>query len=142
MLKALLIGNIGKEPEMRYNANGDPFLRFTVASNGRRRVKDEWQDETTWVRVTVMGKRAESLANLLTKGTRVYVDGRLTAQPWTTQDGTIMAGLEMVASDVEFASSRQDGEGGQATRPAPQQAAPVQRQAPAREELSELELPF
>lgn len=114
MLKASVIGNIGADPELRYAASGSPVLRFNVASNGRTRTPDgEWQDETTWIRVTVVGKRAESLQNLLRKGTRVYVDGRLEARPWTGQNGQINAGLEVLANDVEFAGPRQSDDGGQ-----------------------------
>lgn len=108
MLKAMCIGNIGSDPDMKYSANGQPFLRFNVASNGR--VRDQsgnWSDSTEWVRVTVFGKRAETLSTLLRKGMRVYCDGRLEARPWTDQQGTVRAGLELVASDVEFASSRE-----------------------------------
>ena len=110
MLKGIVVGNIGSDPELRYSAGGTATLRFSVASNGRvRNQAGEWQDETTWVRVTVFGKRAESLQNLLKKGTRVYADGRLEARPWTGQNGQVNAGLELVASDVEFASSRPNG---------------------------------
>lgn len=109
MLKASIIGNLGGEPEMRYSAGGAAFLRFNVASNFRARSEGgEWQDKTEWVRVTVFGQRAETLSQYLKKGTRVFVDGRLEARPWTDQQGQVRAGLELVASDVEFMSSRQD----------------------------------
>lgn len=109
MLKAQVIGNLGNDPEMKYSANGQPFLRFNVASNFRaRNPEGQWEDRTEWVRVTVFGQRAESLSQYLTKGMRVYVDGRLEARPWTDRDNAIRAGLELVASDVEFLSSRQD----------------------------------
>jgi single-strand DNA-binding protein len=111
MLKATLIGNLGNDPEMRYSANGAPFLRFNVASNYRTRTPEgEWQDRTEWVRVTVFGQRAESLAQYLHKGTRVYVDGRLEARPWTDQQGQVRAGLEVVASEIVHMSSRAEDE--------------------------------
>jgi len=111
MLKATLIGNLGNDPEMRYSANGSPFLRFNVASNYRTRTPEgEWQDKTEWVRVTVTGQRAESLSQYLHKGSRVYVDGRLEARPWTDQQGQVRAGLEVVANEVQFMSSRADDE--------------------------------
>lgn len=120
MLKLLLIGNIGSEPEMKYSANGTAMLRFSVASNGRTRDQaGNWTDTTDWVRVTVFGKRAESLQSLLTRGTRVYCDGRLEARPWTDRSGNVQAGLELVADTVEFASNRQDdGQQQQTRRPA------------------------
>jgi single-strand DNA-binding protein len=111
MLKAAVIGNLGNDPEMRYSANGSPFLRFNVASNFRTRTPEgEFQDKTEWVRVTVFGQRADSLSQYLRKGSRVYVEGRLEARPWTDQQGQVRAGLEVIASDVEFMSSRADDE--------------------------------
>lgn len=108
MLKAIVVGNIGSDPELKYAASGTATLRFSVASNYR--VRDQsgnWSDATEWVRVTVFGKRAESLQNMLAKGTRVYVDGRLEARPWTDRSGNVQAGLELMASDVEFAGTKQ-----------------------------------
>jgi single-strand DNA-binding protein len=111
MLKATLIGNLGNDPDMRYSANGSPLLRFNVASNFRTRTPEgEFQDKTEWVRVTVTGNRAESLSQYLRKGSRVYVEGRLEARPWTDQQGQIRAGLEVLANEVQFMSSRADDE--------------------------------
>jgi single-strand DNA-binding protein len=111
MLKASVIGNLGNDPEMKYSANGAPFLRFNVASNFRARTPEgQWEDKTEWVRCTVFGQRAESLSQYLRKGMRVFVDGRLEARPWTDQQGGVRAGLELVASDVEFMSSRSEDE--------------------------------
>jgi single-strand DNA-binding protein len=157
MLKATLIGNLGNDPEMRYSANGSPFLRFNVASNYRARSPEgEWQDRTEWVRVTVFGQRAETLSQYLRKGSRVYVEGRLEARPWTDQQGQIRSGLEVMASDVEFMSSRADDEqraaaggsssGGMPRDPAgpsggPSRPAPPSRPEPADEGDLE-DLPF
>src|SRR6187399_3148950 len=108
MLKAHLIGNLGNDPDMRYSASGNPLLRFNVASNFRTRTPDgEYQDKTEWVRVTVTGNRAESLSPYLKKGSKVYVEGRLEARPWTDQQGQIRAGLEVLANEVQFMSSRE-----------------------------------
>ncbi|MDP8923029.1 MAG: single-stranded DNA-binding protein [Chloroflexota bacterium] len=118
MLKAVLIGNLGGDPDMRYSPDGRPFLRFNVACNYRARSPEgEWQDKTEWVRVTVFGQQAERLSQYLRKGSRVYVDGRLEARPWTDQQQQVRAGLEVIANDVQFMSSRADdermgGEGG------------------------------
>ena len=93
MLKATLIGNLGNDPDLRYSANGSPLLRFNVAANYRTRTPEgEYQDRTEWVRVTVTGARAESLSQYLQKGTKVYVEGRLEARPWTDQQNQIRAG--------------------------------------------------
>ena len=107
MLKATIIGNLGGDPEMKYSAGVQPFLRFNVASNYRTRTPEgEWQDRTEWVRVTVFGQRAEALQQHLRKGMRVYVEGRLEARPWTDRTGNVNAGLEVTAQGVEFVSQR------------------------------------
>jgi single-strand DNA-binding protein len=115
MLKGTVIGNIGSEPEMKYAASGQPMLTFSVASNYRVRGTDgEWTDRAEWVRCVIFGKRAETLAQYLHKGSRVYVDGRLEARPWENRDGQPVAGLEITASEVEFMSGRNDADQRQA----------------------------
>ena len=114
MLKASVIGNLGTDPELRYSPSGAPSLRVNVASNFRARTPEgEWEDRTEWVRVIVFGQRAESLAQYLKKGMRVFVDGRLEARPWTDRENRVRAGLEIVASDIEFTSTRQADDEGQ-----------------------------
>ena len=111
MLKATLIGNLGQDPELRYSGEGRPVLTMRVASNYRTRDQQgNWSDQTEWVRVRVVGQRAETLNQHLRKGMRVYVDGRLEARPWSNNQGQPQAGLEIFASDVEFMSQRQDGQ--------------------------------
>src|SRR5918998_2589042 len=111
MLKGSVIGNLGGDPELKYSASGQPTLRMNLASNYRARTPEgEWQDRTEWVRVTVFGQRVETLAPLLKKGMRIYVDGRLEAHPWTDRAGGVRAGLEIVAGDVEFAGPRQESD--------------------------------
>ncbi len=113
MLKTMLIGNLGRDPELKYSPEGRPTLRFTVACNYRARSPEgEWQDATEWLRVTVFGQRAEGLAQQLRKGSRVYVDGQLEARPWTDRRQQPQAGLEVIARDVEFAGPRVDDERG------------------------------
>jgi single-strand DNA-binding protein len=114
MLTAHLIGNLGNDPELRHAANGSPYLRLNVAANQRTRTPEgEWVERTEWVRVTVTGQRAETLSQYLRKGTRVYVEGRLEARPWTDRQGQIRAGLEVLANEVQFMSARQTGDDAQ-----------------------------
>lgn len=111
MLTAQIVGNIGGDPELKYSANGNPFLRFNVASNDRKRTSEgEYEDTVEWVRVTVFRQRAETLANYLHKGMKVFVSGRLTSNPWVTDSDEIRAGLEIMGDYVEFMSPRQDGD--------------------------------
>lgn len=109
MLRAQIIGNIGNDPDLRYSANGTLTLSFNVASNGRVRAPSgEWQDRAEWVRVTVLGHRAEALAEHLRRGQRIFADGRLQARPWTDRDNNVRAGLSLLANIVEFLSPQQD----------------------------------
>ncbi|HYU18764.1 MAG TPA: single-stranded DNA-binding protein [Chloroflexota bacterium] len=112
MLKALIIGNLGGDPdEPRYTAEGRPFVSFNVASNYRARGPDgEPQDKTEWLRVTVFGRQAEVVTQYLRKGSRVYVEGRLEARPWIDNQQQPRAGLQMIANDIQFMSSRMDDE--------------------------------
>src|SRR3954447_8598533 len=114
MLTASVIGNLGSDPELRYSPSGAPSLRVNVASYYRARTPEgEWEDRTEWVRVIIFGQRAESLAQHLKKGVRVFVDGRLEARPWTDRENRVRAGLEIVASEIEFTSPRQADDEGQ-----------------------------
>jgi single-strand DNA-binding protein len=114
----VLVGRLGRDPEMRYLPNGNPVTNFSVATD--RRYTDsngEPVKETAWFRVSVFGKQAENCNNYLHKGSSVLVEGRLTVDPqsggprvWTRQDGTKGASFEVVANTVRFLSPR--GEGG------------------------------
>lgn len=139
MLNAQILGNIGGDPEQKYAASGAAILRFNVAVNQRTRVEGEWTEKTEWVRCTVFGQRAESLANHLRKGMRVFVSGRLEARPWTSQQGEVRAGLELIADTVEFFSSRQQDEG---ERPAPVAARRPAAAAVLDEPDDDMSLPF
>lgn len=137
MLKAVLIGNIGGEPEMRYAQDGSSLLRFSVASNGRTKLQNgEWVDRTEWVQVTVFGNRAEAISQYLHKGMKVYVDGRLEARPWTDQQGQVRAGLSITAAEVQFVTPRSDEDGEYERRP----VASGQRQQQQRDTRQELGL--
>ncbi len=113
----ILIGNLGRDPEMRYTPSGQPVTSFSVASN-RSYTDNSGQkvDETIWFRVTAWGKQAEICNQYLRKGSKVLVEGRLTPDKnggpriWTKQDGTPGASFEVTASTVRFLSSK--GEGG------------------------------
>lgn len=118
--KIIVVGNLGGDPEMRYLPDGTAVTNFSVATN--RRWTDgrtgEQQEETTWFRVSVWGRRAEAANQYLSKGQRVLVEGRLRPDDnggprlWTAQDGTVRASFEITASNFEFMSSRNDSEYG------------------------------
>jgi len=113
----ILIGNLGRDPEMRYTPSGQPVTSFSVASNRSYTGSDGQKvDETIWFRVTAWGKQAETCNQFLHKGSKVLVEGRLVPDKnggpriWQKQDGTSGASFEVTASTVRFLSSR--GEGG------------------------------
>lgn len=106
--KIIVVGNLGRDPEMRYTPQGTPVCNFTMASNERRKDKaGEQQDVTTWFRVTVWGKQAETVSKYLTRGRSVYVEGRLHVEEWSDRDGKQRFTLEINATDVQFIDSGQ-----------------------------------
>ena len=113
LCKVIVIGNLGRDPEKRYTQDGRPVTRFSVAATTRRRERDgEWADHTEWFSVTVFGRQAETMAERVVKGTRVYVEGRLESRQYETQNGGKGFSLDVVANEVVVLDSRQRSEGG------------------------------
>ncbi|HUX48009.1 MAG TPA: single-stranded DNA-binding protein [Dehalococcoidia bacterium] len=101
--KIMLIGNVGSDPEMRYTPNGKAVTSFRMATNYRYAGSDgERREETEWFRVSVWGRQAESCNQFLSKGKRVYVEGRLRSRSWEGQDGQMRTSLEVSANRVIF----------------------------------------
>ena len=114
--KIIIIGNLGRDPEMRYTADGKPVTSFSVATS--RKYRDI--SETTWFRVSVWGNQAESCNQYLQKGSKVLVEGRLspdlsTGGPkvYQKKDGSFGAGYEINADTVRFLSTRAGAEAGE-----------------------------
>jgi single-strand DNA-binding protein len=110
--KAMIIGNLGRDPEMRYVGNGQAVTQFTVAVN--RNYKDsngEWKEETEWFRVVAWGPLAERTAEYLRKGRKVYVEGRLQTRSWEGQDGQKRYTTELIANTVTALDPRQREDG-------------------------------
>lgn len=106
----MIMGNLGRDPELSYTPQGTAVCKFTVATNERRRDKaGEQQDITTWFRVTVWGKQAENVSRYLSKGRKVFVQGRLHVEEWTDREGKARQSLEVNASDVQFIDSAGGG---------------------------------
>jgi len=111
----MIIGNVGTEPEMRFTPNGNPVTSFSVATNrvyttpeGERREETEWFNVVTWSRL------AENCNQFLTKGQRVYAEGRLRTRTWESQDGQKHSRTEIIANRVIFLDRR-------ATAPLPEE---------------------
>ncbi len=122
MNKVLIIGNAGQDPEMRYTPNGAPVTSFTMATNRRYTTSEgEQREETEWFRISAWNRLAEQVNQFVTKGKKVYVEGRLKTSPWIGKDGEARSGLEVTADRVLFldrAGTPPSGqEGGEAAEP-------------------------
>lgn len=109
--KVIIVGNLGKDPELRYTSQGTPVCTFSLATNERRKDRNgELQDQTTWFRVTMWERRAETASQYLSKGMPVYVEGRLRVEEYTDRDGKQRHSLEVTATDMQFLGKQSDGE--------------------------------
>ncbi len=107
--KVIVVGNLGRDPELRYTPQGTAVCSFSVATSEKRRDKaGEFQELTTWFRVTLWGKQAEVASKYLVKGKPVYVEGRLRVEEYTDRDGKSRYSLELNASDMQFISGGQN----------------------------------
>ena len=107
--RVTLIGHLGADPDLRYTAKGTAVANFRMATNERWRDADgKQQERTEWHRVVVWGKTAEVCGELLRKGRRVCVDGRLQTREWADNLGQARTTIEIVASDVIFLGNERD----------------------------------
>ncbi len=114
--KAILIGNLGADPEMRYTQSGRAVanLRIATSTRWRDRESGEQQERTEWHRVVLFGKLGEIAGEYLKKGSQVYLEGRIQTRKWQGQDGQDRYTTEIVASEMQMLGGRGDG-GGRAT---------------------------
>lgn len=123
--KAILIGNLGNDPETRYTASGAAVTNVSLATseNWRDKQSGEQQERTEWHRVVFFGKLAEIAGEYLKKGSKVYVEGRIQTRKWQGQDGQDRYTTEIVANDMQMLDSRGGGsapmDNGPASRPEP-----------------------
>src|ERR1044072_8242866 len=111
--KIILVGNLGRDPELRYTPQGTPVCSFSLATNERRkdRTTGENNDITTWFRVTLWGRQAETASQYLSRGRPVYIEGRLRVEEWTDRDGKARHTREVHAPDRQFmgGGAREEG---------------------------------
>ncbi|PRQ02372.1 Single-stranded DNA-binding protein [Enhygromyxa salina] len=112
--KVILIGNLGRDPELRYTQSGSPVANLSVATTRKWRNKqtNELVEETEWHRISVFGQQAEHCNNYLSKGRQVYVEGRLRTRSYDDKDGIKRYSTEVVADTVQFLGGRGEGGGG------------------------------
>lgn len=107
--KIIVVGNLGRDPELNYTPQGLAVCHFSVATNEKKRDKaGELQDVTTWFRITVWGKQAENASKYLSKGRAVYAEGRLRLEEYTDRDGKQRYSLEVNTSDIQFIGAREN----------------------------------
>lgn len=108
--KVILVGNLGANPELKYLPSGQPVCEFRIATSETYRDRNEQtQERTEWHRIVVWGKTGENCAKFLTKGQKVYIDGRLQTRTWDDKEGKKQYMTEVVANQVVFLSGPRGG---------------------------------
>jgi single-strand DNA-binding protein len=140
--KIILVGNLGRDPELRYTPQGTPVCSFSLATNERRKDRNtgENTDITTWFRVTLWGRQAETASQYLQRGRPVYIEGRLRVEEYTDRDGNKRHSLEVNATDMQFigAGGKSEDAGAPVARGAAAQANP----GPEPTDLTDDDVPF
>lgn len=110
--KVLLLGNLGKDPEVRYTPNQTAVCTFTLATGERRKDQSgNWVEHTEWHTVVVFGKTAENCGNYLKKGRQAFVEGRIQTRKWQDKEGRDRYTTEIIASNVQFVGGKGDSSG-------------------------------
>jgi single-strand DNA-binding protein len=118
--KIMLIGNLGADPEMTYTPSGSPVTKFRIAVNRRWKDKSgERKEETTWFHVVAWERLAETCNTYLHKGSKVYIEGRMTSRKYTNKDNVEVTAWEVVANEMQMLDPKdsQSGGGGQGGQP-------------------------
>jgi single-strand DNA-binding protein len=140
--KVILMGNLGRDPEVRYLPSGDPVANITIATSSRYKNKaGEMVEETEWHRVTFFGRLAEIASQYLKKGRPVYVEGRIKTRKYTDKDGVEKYATDIIANEMQLLGGREgmgepsqggDDDGGYSRQvPGSRPAAAPSRQAAA-----------
>ena len=141
--KVILIGRLGKDPDMRYTPSGTAVANFSLATNTAFKDSDgNWTDKTEWHNIVSFGRTAEIAGEYLKKGKLVYIDGRLQTSSWEDQNGQKRYKTEIVATELQLIGSRGEGESG-----ADSSATDTEDEVPATEDMppnneEEDDLPF
>ncbi len=144
--KVILIGRLGKDPDMRYAPSGTAIASFSLATNHNMKDADgNWQTQTEWHNVKTFGRQAEFVGEYLKKGRLAFVEGRLQTSSWEDQSGQKKYKTEIVAQDVQILGSRSENEAHDSAAP----AAPAQTSDAAKpaaeateQQVEEDDLPF
>ena len=111
--KVILIGNLGADPEIRYTQSGTPVVNFRIATTERWKGQDgQQQEQTEWHNIVAWRRLAEICAEFLSKGSKVYIEGKLQTRKWQDQNGNDRYTTEIVAKDMQMLSPRGANSGG------------------------------
>ena len=112
--KAILLGNLGQDPELRHTGSGNAVCNFTLATNESwfDKQANERKEKTTWHNCVVWGASGENCAKYLRKGSKVFVEGRIQTREWNDKDGNKRYTTEIVANSVQFLSTKGSAGGG------------------------------
>ena len=130
--KVILVGNLGKDPEVRYSPNGSAMANVTIATaeSWKDKQSGEKQEKTEWHRVVFFNRLAEIVGEYLKKGSQVYIEGRLQTRKWQGQDGQDRYTTEIVANEMQMLGSRSGASGDTSWNQQPSNA-PAQQSSPA-----------
>ena len=125
--KAIIVGNLGADPDLKYAASGAAVANISVATSEQWKDKNTGnkQEHTEWHRVVFFGKLAEIVGEYLRKGSKVYVEGRLQTRKWQGQDGVDRYSTEIVAKEMQMLDSKGSSSGGQQSQPSGGGAPPM-----------------
>jgi single-strand DNA-binding protein len=140
--KVILIGRLGKDPEVKYTPSGVPVAKFTLATD--EVFKDragEQQRRTEWHNIVAWSKLAEICGEYLTKGKQIYIEGKIQSRQWQDQSGNKRTSYEIVAREMKMLGSKADSEAARTAEPAAaaEPAEPTETQPP---EISDSDVPF
>lgn len=141
--KVMLIGNLGKDPEVRYTTDGSPVASFSLATsenwtdkNGTRQERTEWHNIVAWSKLAELSKR------YLSKGRQVYIEGRIRTREWNDKDGNKRRTTEIIATQMVLLGSRPQGMEANALPPSPVQQVPETNQAFGDAAITDDDIPF
>jgi single-strand DNA-binding protein len=108
--KAILVGNLGQDPEIRSTGSGTPVATLRVATSDRRKDREgNWTDHTEWHTVVVFGRQAENVGRYCRKGKQLFIEGRIQTRKWQDKDGRDRYNTEIVADNIRFLGGRGEG---------------------------------
>jgi len=110
--KVMLIGRLGKDPEIRYMQNGTAVANFTMATNRNVKKGDVWEEETDWHRIVAWDKLADTAGKFLKKGMLVYIEGQLRTKDWEDKEGNKRQTTEVFAKDMQLLTPKSQSEYG------------------------------